>query len=212
MPRRPPPFRPRSRRRRPSNRRSMNPQSKLTNPSASTVMYLGPIRPLPQKFGLDDNTSELTLTSVCTSTAGGQITTVISSDPTGAQDWANFQAIWDEYRVLALSLQYVPNQIGGNVAAVAYSPIYTAGTHANGTAFTSYQDAAQVSTGQQHYLNQPWRQSIRMSSPEEASWTITSSAQGFAFMYVKVFAANLGNAVNYGQYISRWLVQFRARN
>lgn len=176
------------------------------NVVTGTLKYQGPPRVLAEQLVILD----LLLDVPVTSTAGGTIADVETDIPTGSPDFASTQALFAEYRILCMTLQFIPNVTGGNVALVAYAPFYVVWDATSSvTALTSYVNATNYPISRQKSLNQPWSINHKMDGVEEATFVpVTSAIVDFSF---KTFATGLTAATTYGRYIIRWKTQFRGR-
>jgi len=177
-------------------------------PPAGVVTYGGPLRVPRHLSGLDSSTFELVLAA--TFTGATPVNNVFSSDPSGDQDWADFQGIYTEYRVLAMTLQYIPNVVGTGTPAGATAPIYVVGDHQSNAALTSYAVAASYADMSPKSLLLPWQKSIRMSGTQEAQYLGVAVAPTIGLYYIKIFGTGIA-AAGFGQTILRHLVQFRGR-
>lgn len=144
-----------------------------------------------------------------TSTAGGVINDVYTDVPNNSPDWTSAAAIFAEYRVLAMTVNFIPNIQGGNVAAIAYAPLYVVWDTGGVTALASYAAASNFPVTHFRALNQPWAITHKMNGVEEGLFVIVSSpVVDYSF---KLFATGLTAVTNYGRCLVRWHVQFRGR-
>lgn len=185
------------------SRRRRNTDAAVTT---KTLRYTG-----SPKTGIEQLViTDLLLDVAVVSTAGGIIADIVYDIPTASPDWASCQAIYAEYRILAMTVQFVPNIYGGNVAATLYAPFYVV-WDATGTAvaLASYAAATNYPVSSQRALNAPWTIIHKMDGAVEATFVPTTSAiVDYAF---KTFASGLTAATSYGRYVIRWKTQFRGR-
>ncbi len=181
------------------------------NPSSQVIEYKGPLRVPREISGLDIYTTELIVSAFLTSTVGGVIANVFSADPTGDVDWANFSGNYVEYRVLAVTVEYIANILDATIAGLAYAPIYIVSDRQLATPIASYGTAAGYRDVIKSPLNRNWTKTARMADVDTSGFSSTGGAPGAGLNYIKVFATGLTVSTTYGNTILRHLVQFRGR-
>jgi len=181
--------------------------------ATNTTKYSGPVV-LPRVRGGDDTImANLIVDGAVTSSGGGVINSVFKNgDVTSAGDFSGYAGQYSEYRVLGMSVQFIPNTENAIVSANAYTPLYevVARGVASGTALTSYADASEYASMRSHSLTRKWSTAVRMDSTDEAAWTSTSIGLPNLFGN-KWYATGLSNTTTYGRYREVFLVQFRNR-
>jgi hypothetical protein len=175
-------------------------------PPVQATRFLGSLKTSVEQTVVLDLVFDTTVTS----TAAGVVADVLSDIPTGSPDWTSCQALYAEYRILAMSIQFVPNITGGNVAATAYAPFYVIwDANPTATPLASYAAATNYPISKYKSINQPWLMSHRMYGVEESTFVpVTSSIADYAF---RTYATGLTNSTSYGRYVIRWKTQFRGR-
>lgn len=183
----------------------------MKDPAASGA-YRGPVR-LPTNDGLDNRSTiiNLSATGSATSSGGGVLSGTVGNDTvTTLSEWANLANLYQEYRVLAIQLDYVPNSnmtynaakvpsVGA--AAVLHVPITGAPTTL----------ASQLENATFKYLKSgtPLRIAWKARNYEELGFVSTagSVAHGGITWYVDGLTA----ATKYGELVSTFLVELRGR-
>jgi len=190
------------------HRQSGNRDSSREVPSKS-IVYRGPIRTKAETVNASLHTVTLSLTGTVTSDSGGAIVPLaFSSDPTGASNWSSFANCFDEYRTLAMSVQYWPNDRYDPGLTQHQRPIATVVDHNGSAAMSSYAQAAGFESFEMKSTGDPWGRKAFMNGIGEAEFNNTSGSPADAY-YVKLYASNLGISSEYGRYMVLWRVQFR---
>jgi len=182
-----------------------NTRVNIMDPPSNALMYRGPpTTPVEQHVVMD-----LLVDAPLTSTAGGVIADVIQDYPVSSPDWAGAISIFAEYRVLAMTVQFIPNQTGGNIAATLYAPLYLVWDAANTAALSSYAAASNYTICRQKSINQQFKLTHYMAGVEESEFVATTAPTvDYAF---KFYATGLTASTNYGRTLTRWKCQFRGR-
>jgi hypothetical protein len=175
----------------------------------SVMSYKGPIVPPAARGELDVHTQTVSFTGLLTSDGSGFIATYLVNGISAATDWAGLAALYKEYRVLGVKVDYMPHNRYSKVTT-ACTPFAIAIDHSGSTsAPVSYDEVIQYSSGTKKSSEDPWTMTARMSGAEEAQFRpITTVTPIFGF---KLFASNLTATTTYGRYFYYWLVQFRGR-
>jgi len=212
-----------------SGRKTGKPKSKdvMKNElSATTFVYWGPVVPPSAMKGISLNTLVLTEEGPFTTTSGGIISFVFPfANPSGATDWTTASGLYDEYRTLALSVQYYPNTedcLTTNSALLIFNPIYTVIDRDSNAALTSYAQAANYEALKVFSLTKRFRIDMKMSGLNVQTNNNTSNtASEGAFLNcaavptycgsIKMFSGTNSTSTTYGRFVVRYLVQFRGR-
>lgn len=150
------------------------------------------------------------------SNASGVINDSIgTSGVTGAFDWTALSANWQEYRVLAMMLDFSPSNRYSKTSTIAGAIGGVIDRTNNVTALSSWATAVAHSSFRFLSLESPWteRESIqpmvwKASAPEEMSYASTSGSSATA--YFKLWADGLTVSTSYGRYRVTYLVEFRS--
>jgi hypothetical protein len=157
---------------------------------------------------------QLTYSQLASSSAGGLISSFVSSAPSFASEWNSFTGLYEEYRVLAMSVTWVPyNKHWGTTAGLAqtqapvvYFPVRNPGV----TPPTSYNLALQFAGSKAAHTTDQWTVTCKMSNHPEADFVNVTAPAGY--MGVGYFATGLSAGIGYAQIFVRLLVQFRSRD
>lgn len=143
------------------------------------------------------------------SNGSGKILAVYGSNPASCADWTTAGQLYDEFRVLAMRLHFVPTNKyykGLTITAPAIIGIdrddATAPTTANQVIVK--ESARLVSIEDEFWIT------VKMSGNDEATWldAATSTVQAFC---VKMYSDGLSNSITYGSLFIQYLVQFRGK-
>jgi len=186
-----------------SHKRSQN---RVKEASARTVVYKGPIRVKGASNETDTHSIVLTEEFSLTSSAGGVIALVQPDNPNATANWSNFVNCFDEYRVLAFELWYMPNNRYSKSVTVT-TPILMVIDHDSATALSSYSQAAQYASVRQFALDDPFKMVARMADVSEASFLNTTAPA--ARFWIKAYSTGLTVSTSYGVVIVSYKVQFR---
>jgi len=182
------------------------PQKEL---SASASLYRGPIVTGREKLNQSTHTVVMSLTGLLQSDSGGVVTPLaVSSDPTGAVNWSNFAACFDEYRVLGMQFEYYPNDRYDPGLTQHQRPLAVVVDNNGNAALGSYAAAANYESLQMKSTSDPFKRVCNMSSLGEAQFFNTGISPLDQF-YIKFYAQGLAVSSEYGRWILHWRVQFR---
>jgi len=181
-------------------------------PGASVIKYTGPSR-LPENVHPEIKTVELHAGGVLTSTAGGVIDTNVSSNTvrTLGDDFSSWAALYREYRVLAIRLEYHPDVIGASIAAILYKPVYSVVDRLDAAAIAAYANVESNTSLRIFTLNTAWFREAKMEDTSEADF-ISVGADPTSFFVCKYFATGLTATTQYGRFLYRYILQFRTRD
>lgn len=173
----------------------------------TAIQYRGPIS-LPLKSTQAELYRSLLFQTVPAITSGGGVISIVVS--TSLNQWdenASFAALFDEWRLLGATCEYVP-----------YSTVPTNTLTANGGfVLVADRDSANALTGVLQGLEQGGKLknmftkfscTYRMLSSEEASFTGSNTSNAAWF---KMAASSLAAAQTYGALVVKGLWQFRGR-
>jgi len=182
------------------------------NPSPSAIVYRGPT--IPRNYLQEDVPVVIPIgvTNVLASSAGGVLQTVLDAivQVTAAADWTSVAALYKEYRILAMDVEFV--YINPYATGVTSVPVYSATDRQNNTALASLTDVSSYDSAIMHQWGHAFRRKLKMDTVEEAVWTsISNTPSGEARLYVKLYSTALGATVNVLQYFARYLVQVKGR-
>ncbi len=203
-----------------SNR--INRKGKIRDVPVSALSYRGPVR--DAETDRDEHKIDVVMHVgfTVTTNGSGQIFTVAAVNPsavftaTEAQGWTALAALYDEYRVLGLELEwitkYYPDSSDAPGGAQLIGPLYSVVDKADGTALTTVASAFEYESCHAHPLWGPgsnWKREWRMSGAEEAAFVSTSAPATIGS--IKLAATSLTASIDYGVLFATLLVQFRGR-
>lgn len=147
--------------------------------------------------------------AIFTTSGAGVNNTVLGNSPSSVANWASLAAVWDEYRVLALRLKYVPYKFAGGSTVVVQAPIVVVGDFDTATALTGYSLANQYSSCKEYPGDRPFEYTILMSGSENAQFISTGSpANSF---YIKPYTSGNTVSLDIGRVHLMYVIQFRGR-
>lgn len=188
--------------------------------SSAKIFYEGPIEVPRQQLQEHIIVTTQFFTGGLASSAGGIISSVFTNDPSNTLEWASISAIYDEFRVLGFDLEFFPSNRYSKTTTVCTPGV---GVVDHGTIAV----LASLAAGFQHEscrvlsLEDPWTSrgdfagdcakplQWRMASSEEAVFTYTSTT--LSNSAIKLYFTGLTASTTYGQFLLRFLVQFRGR-
>lgn len=179
--------------------------------SSSAVSYRGSVT-LPRVSEADDTIMSNFITDgVVASDVTGVIAAVFQTpDLTSNPQFLAQFPLYNEFRILAMSVQFVPNAENSVVSAVDYRPLYEVDFRENNLPLTSYAQASGFASMRSHSVNRKFSSALHMSGVAEAKW-LSSPLAGPTSFGVKWYADSLTAATPYGRYRQVFLVQFRNR-
>jgi hypothetical protein len=144
-----------------------------------------------------------------TSSAGGVVSNVFTTNPNTAINWSSFAGIYDEYRVLALHIEYLPSNRYNKSNATLVAPGYIVIDTDDTGAITVRNDAATYTSKKFVSLEMPWSMTYRMSTTENSQFITTASP--ISTSCFKLFFDNLTAAAFWGSVALTYVVQFKGR-
>ncbi len=182
--------------------------------SGVTTSYSGPVR-LPTQDGLDARTlrANISLSQEFISNGGGVISGYVTGGDVGATtDWARFEELYQEFRILGVELEYTPYFNGAYNTARTPSSGHISVAHAPLTAApTSSDQVIQYDTWQPWRSSQALRKHWRMRGIEEASFSPVAAPSAANAGGILWYIAGLSASQAYGRVTYTWLVEFRGR-
>jgi hypothetical protein len=178
-----------------------------TNPSESINKYTGPLV-IPKKASQADTYSAmLFIIQAVTTNGSGVVSPVISTALTQWDETMSFQNIYDEWRLLAATAQYVPLT---TVPTSTLTPgtlgmVVDRDTSTNLTGL--YQCLEQGGVIHNPFVKGP-KVVFRIESSEESAFTGSNTA---VQMWFKMYGSGLAATQTYGNIVVEGLWQFRGR-
>lgn len=170
--------------------------------------YTGPVRNYFTNNEVQSFTSLSLITTSATSSAGGVLNTVFSTNPSSTTQWSNLQAVFDEYRVLALEVEYVPlfSTLPSTLAGGTFIMVVD---HDSAGSITVAGTAMGYESAKYGPIDRRLKHTFRMSGTLESNFINTSSPTGV--QSVKTFATGLTASTKYGDFYARFLIQWRGK-
>jgi len=173
-----------------------------------SMHYDGPIR-LPKELADTDSiTTVLVNHTTLSSTVGGVIANVFSSDPSLSTDYADLTLVWANYRVLAWEIKALPHNRYSKTTTVCV-PGSGVKDRNNATALANPNAAEGYPSLEDLSLEDPWTMTMKMSNIDEASFIPTGAP--VAFSWIKLYFAGETASTDYMQIVQRWRLQLRNR-
>jgi len=149
-------------------------------------------------------------TNLVNADGGGVIAQVFSTeDVRSSSDWGNISSSYDEYRVVAMEVLYVP--IIRYDTAFPYPPMITVVDRSDIAAMSSYSTSATHESAVMKIPNKIWRRVIKMKSTEESDFIATSAASPTSWGSIKIYGSGFTASASYARFQQVFLVQFRGR-
>lgn len=158
---------------------------------------------------LDCYTTTIVEDLVSTTSAGGVINDVYSSSPSTGSNWANAALVFDEYRVLAMRITYIPYNVTG--VSFTSTPVVSVIDNDTATALTGYTLASQYSSVAEHSAgpNTSWSQTAYMSDFNSGQFRSTGSP--VATYWIKLYSTGNTASVGVARVQVKRYVQFRGK-
>jgi len=179
-------------------------------PNANVITYSGPSK-LPERVEPEIIRVEVHSGGAVTSSGGGVVDTNVTSSTvrTLGDDFSSWAAVYREYRVLSIRVEYHPDVTGASIAAILYKPVYTVVDRLDASASTSYANIESNTSLEIFTLQVPWMREAKMSDTLESNFV--SVAQDGAIYSIKYFSTGLTATTTYGRYLYRYVLEFRTR-
>jgi hypothetical protein len=184
----------------------------VVNPSASQLSYNGPYLIPGSREQNTLYTLELKSVLSLTSDVSGVINSVYDNNQSGYLDWSSIDALWDEYRPLALRVSYEPNNRYSKTTTVTV-PIYCVIDRDSLGAIASKNAAVQYESCKINCLDDPWSKGVKaigLSGLTTHQFVTTASPAGT--FCIKLYATGASNSTIYGDVLVTLLIQVRGRN
>lgn len=198
----------------PSRRRIIRRQKKSprrrrsTNPSSAAQSYRGPLRLPLSRLQTQTTTIQLVQVVSANSSSGGVQNVVITLSLASFQEYTNFTAIYDEYRLLSAEAMFVPVSENSDTNSLLLSVGAICLDRDSNAALSTLTSCYLYESCKVHSYNKRVSIIYRMSGSEDAAFASVSS---YSPGYFKTYCASLTNSSLYGYYFVRGLFQFRGR-
>jgi len=132
---------------------------------------------------------------------------VVGNNPASTANWASAVALFDEYRVLAMKLEYKPVEFNGS--AITQAPMVTVLDYDTAAALTGYTLAAQYSSQKEFRGTNSWKRTAYMSGVENSGFSSTGSPVNT--FWIKVYTTGNTATTGLGRYVVTFCIQFRGK-
>lgn len=173
--------------------------------------YRGPIRMNNASTSMRTERINLMLFDTMTTPASGPYSFVYKpSSVTSAADWGGLQGIFNEYRVVAFEVKYLPYADGAYNATIKPASGAMATSHITGESAPSGADVVcQYDTWSPWYSYREKTVSWRARTVEELQWISTSTSNDTGAVIGSV--GDLTASTVYGRFVVTFVVEFRGR-
>ena len=138
-----------------------------------------------------------------TTDGSGVFATVISNSPVQAQNWTGCAGVFDQYRVLAMRVEFEPYW----TVNCTFAPVVAVVDRSDATALTGYGLAERFTSALKVQGKKPLSRTVNMSGSEEASFKSTASPA--ADNWIKFYSSGNTASFTLGRYQVTLIVQFR---
>lgn len=195
----------RKRKRRSRQRRSRMGRLQLQE---NALSYSGPIKTPKSSDNRSTYLINLMTSSSITSTGGGVINNVLDNNPSGFGDWSSAAQLFDEYRVLGITVTFMP--VNPYNTTRTTRPLISVVDRDSSGLIGSLAAALNYESARNHDLTKTFTVTARASGPGNMSWVTTASPT--ATFWVKFYSESLTASTEYGLTKQTILVEFRGRN
>jgi len=144
-----------------------------------------------------------------TSDGSGNLVATYGNLPSLGSNWSSAAAFFDEYRVLATTLEFRPNWFASGATTVVLAPVTTVIDYDSSAALTGYTLAAQYSSVKEFRGMVPWKRTALMSGSADSGF-ISTASPGSTF-WIKIWSAGNPVSTALGRYVFVMYVQFRGK-
>ncbi len=160
----------------------------------------------------------MTQAGAATSTAGGVLTGSLASSGVQtipATEWNSFTSRYSDYRVIKMSVHYVPhivaNTQNGAAATTTGGSIALAKDPSGASAAASLAAVFSLEGSKAVSAYKPWSMTMMASEEDHMLFTVTTAAIAAANRYQMLWysSATLTASTQYGEYYYEWIVEYR---
>jgi hypothetical protein len=184
------------------------------NPGVGLVVYRGPSDFKAARGAMETEVAALKFIGTLTATAGGVLATVFDSvsSLSSSPDWASYQNLWQEYRILSYKVEMKPWNKYNQPSTSTLTPVSTVEARDSNTALASVSDAAGYDSVELHAPSTDITRVIKMADTGEAQFIIVvNSPAATDRLYIKLYSSGNTASINLYDYLATVLVQFRGR-
>ncbi len=192
----------------------LNKTSRNVNISSTALTYKGPTHIVSTKQANDTEVTQIQNIGTLTTTAGGVLNSVIqpSSQLTSSPDFASYQNLFTEYRILSMEVMCVPYNPFNQPTTNSLAPVYSVVDRADSTALASLSACAGYSSCELHKPSTSFVRVAKMEGANEGGWVSIAATPATADQFfVKLYSSGNTASLNLYDYKSVLIVQFRGR-
>lgn len=187
----------------------------VRNAGGALVRVGRSVRPYISKY-----TTFLKSVGTLSTSAGGVIQAYYDDDASGTTDWTSFGNLFDQYRIVAMKITFLPTNINNDTGINNWRPIYVLfDPDSTGNGPSTADTCLQYEGCKALTMNKPftyYHRIPKITSLASGSSAITSGgwrdiASPAATCGIKVYADGLSASMVYASIITRFYVQFRHR-
>jgi len=185
----------------------------IMGPPSGATSYHGPITPPIRTLDVDMVVVRLTATFGVSSTISGSIGQGYPNNPSTFTEWANFAAIYEEFRVLAAKYTFIPNYVNYvlSTSTNAQAPVvYTVQRDPSLSVPPTIATAFQSGNARIKSISQKDVFVVRAGTVQEMAFS-TTALGGTTWQFSQT-AQSLSVSSVYGVMFEELLVQFRCRS
>lgn len=122
---------------------------------------------------------KLRVIATIASNAGGIISFSYTDNPFNFRDWTSVAALYDEYKVRGMKIQYYPYLPNDTSTVTGFLPLFSVyDPNSTGTPLASVNDAVEYENCRQHNMYRPWKRYVKFRRLNAVSGT-TVGAGGY---------------------------------
>lgn len=146
---------------------------------------------------------KLSISATCLSSGAGTLTDTFGNDPTGLNDWTPVSQLFDDYKVCAIKVQYIPDIPNGSSITTSYQPVYIVGDNNDAAAATGANQIMQQEAFRVKNLWRPWKYywKFQWKGNTALSKGYRSVNDTNATQNIRLWASGLDFNTTYGRYI-----------
>jgi len=180
----------------------------IRGPPVNVFRYRGRVKTRDEAGDLDTRVTTISNFSTLSSTVGGVIANVFTSDPSLSTDFADLALDFTRFRVLTWEIEALPINQYSKTTTVCIPGVGVLDRN-NATALASLNAAEGYPSAKRLSLENPWTMKLDMDDIDEGSYIQLGAP--VAFSWIKTYFAGLTPSTDYMQVLQRWRLQLRDR-
>lgn len=164
---------------------------------------------------------KLRVTATLSSDVGGDISGILSDNPSGANDWVSCGNLFDSYRVCAMKIKYIPSFPNDTNAVAGYAPLYVVyDADHQAQPLASVNDAVQYENLKVMNMYRPWSYYVRIPKFNSISGAsaVTIQSGGYidigavtAVSCIAYYGTGFKASLDYGTLVYTFYLKFKNR-